>query len=162
MPGELSRRLARWKYSTGEDAGYLQLDEKTLEALLQLDFDYMFLMRSVDGRIWSVSFGVHGSASEIPFFKNVYSNLMGKNHERQNLAGSFSGALSSTYWAHPLVDNRFDQIINSGGLWFVRIIEKLAICWNIRVSSNTSRKAVKILKCGQSAGKIYVYRIVVV
>ena len=32
--GELSRGLARWKYNTGEDAGYLQLDEKTPEALL--------------------------------------------------------------------------------------------------------------------------------
>ena len=95
MSGELSRRLARWKYNIGEDADYLQLDEKTLEALLQLDFDYMFFMRSVDGRIWSVSLGVHGSASEIPFLKNIYSNLYGKNEERQNLAGSFSGALSS-------------------------------------------------------------------
>ncbi len=95
MPGELSRRLARWKYNIGEDADYLQLDEKTLEALLQLDFDYMFFMRSVDGRIWSLPFGVDGSDSEIPFLTNIYSNLDGKNGERQNLAGSFSGALSS-------------------------------------------------------------------
>ncbi len=95
MTGELSRRIARWKYSTGEDAGYLQLDEKTLEALLQLDIEYMFLMRSVDGRIWSVSLGVHGSASEIPFFKNIYSNLYGKNEQGHYLVGSFSGALSS-------------------------------------------------------------------
>ena len=95
MPGELSRRLARWKYSIGEDADYPQLDEKTLEALLQLDFDYMFFMRSVDGRIWSLSFGVDGSASEIPFLTNIYSNQHGKNELRQNLAGSFSGALSS-------------------------------------------------------------------
>ena len=42
MTGELSRRIARWKYNTGEDAGYLQLDEKTLEALLQLDIEFMF------------------------------------------------------------------------------------------------------------------------
>ena len=95
MPGELSRRLARWKCNIGEDADYLQLDEKTLEALLQLDIDHMFLMRSVDGRIWSLSFGVDGSDSEIPFFKNICSNLDGKNDERQYLAGSFSGALSS-------------------------------------------------------------------
>ena len=73
----------------------MQLDEKTLEALLQLDFDYMFFLRSVDGRIWSLSFGVDGSASEIPFFKIVLSNLDGKNGERQYLVGSFSGALSS-------------------------------------------------------------------
>ena len=32
--GELSWEIARWKYNTGEDAGYLQLDEKTPEALL--------------------------------------------------------------------------------------------------------------------------------
>ena len=95
MTEELSRGLARWKYNTGEDAGYLQLDEKTLEALLQLDFDYMFFMRSVDGRNWSLPFGVGGSDSEIPFLKDIYSNLDGKNDERQNLAGSFSGALSS-------------------------------------------------------------------
>jgi hypothetical protein len=79
MSGELSRRVTRWKYNTGEDAGYLQLDEKTLEALLQLDIEYMFALRSVDGRIWSLSFGVDGSASEIPFFLNIYSNLYGKN-----------------------------------------------------------------------------------
>ena len=95
MTGELSRRPARWKYNTGEDAGYLQIDEKTLEALLQLDIEYMFLMRSVDGRIWSVSFGGRGSKSEIPFFKNIYSNLRGKNSWWQYLVGSFSGALSS-------------------------------------------------------------------
>ena len=34
MTWELSRETARWKYNTGEDAGYLQLDEKTPEALL--------------------------------------------------------------------------------------------------------------------------------
>ncbi len=95
MSGQLSRRIARWKYSTGEDAGYLQLDEKTLEALLQLDIEYMLQMRSVDGRIWDVSFGRCWSASEIPFFFNVYSNLDGKNGWEQYLVGSFSGALSS-------------------------------------------------------------------
>ena len=95
MPGELSRRLARWKYSTGEDAGYLQLDEKTLEALLQLDIEYTFCMRSVDGRIWSAVFGWHGSVDETPFLRDVYSNPNGKNDGRQYLAGSFSGALSS-------------------------------------------------------------------
>ena len=95
MSGELSRRLARWKYSIGEDADYLQLDEKTLEALLQLDIEYTFCMRSVDGRIWSVSLGVHGSVDETPFLRDVYSNPSGKNDGRQYLAGSFSGALSS-------------------------------------------------------------------
>ena len=95
MTGELSRGFARWKYNTGEDAGYLQLDEKTPEALLQLDIGCMFLMRSVDGRIWSLSFGIDGSDSEIPFFKNIQSNREGKNLARQYLAGSFSGALSS-------------------------------------------------------------------
>ena len=94
MSGQLSRRIARWKYSTGEDAGYLQIDEKTLEALLQLDIEYMFLLRSVDGRIWDVSFGGRWSDSEIPFFKNIYSNLSGKNAWWQYLVGSFSGALS--------------------------------------------------------------------
>ena len=69
--GELSRRLARWKYSIGEDADYLQLDEKTLEALLQLDFGYMFLMRSVVGRIWSAALGRRGSDDETPIFKNI-------------------------------------------------------------------------------------------
>ena len=42
MTEQLSRRPVRWKYNTGEDAGYLQLDEKTPEALLQLDTEYMF------------------------------------------------------------------------------------------------------------------------
>ena len=92
--GQLSRRTARWKYSTGEDAGYLQLDEKTLEALLQLDIDYMFFLRSVDGRLWSADFGWHGVVDETPFLKNIYSNLFGKNEREQYLAGSFGGALS--------------------------------------------------------------------
>ena len=94
MTEQLSRRTARWKYNTGEDAGYLQLDEKTPEALLQLDIDCVFRMRSVDGRIWSLSFGIDGSASEIPFFRHTQSNRGGKNVARQYLAGSFSGALS--------------------------------------------------------------------
>ena len=94
MTEQLSRRTTRWKYNTGEDAGYLQLDEKTLEALLQLDIGCMFLMRSVDGRIWSLSLGIDGSDIEIPFFKNIQSNPEGKNFGRQYLAGSFSGALS--------------------------------------------------------------------
>ena len=50
MTGELSRGSARWKYSTGEDAGYLQLDEKTPGALLQLDIEGTGKMRSIDGR----------------------------------------------------------------------------------------------------------------
>ena len=95
MSGELSRRLARWKYNIGEDADYLQLDEKTLEALLQLDIECTFCMRSVDGRIWSFSFGEDGSVDETPFLRDVHSNRGGKNATRQYLAGSFSGALSS-------------------------------------------------------------------
>ena len=95
MTGELSRGLARWKYNTGEDAGYLQLDEKTPGALLQLDIESVFDLRSVDGRIWSFSFGKDGSASEIPFLFDTVSNLEGKNREKQCLVGSFSGALSS-------------------------------------------------------------------
>ena len=79
MTGELSRGLARWKYNTGEDAGYPQLDEKTLEALLQLDIEYIFFLRSIGGRLWSVPFGERGVASEIPSLKNIYSNPRGKN-----------------------------------------------------------------------------------
>ena len=95
MTGELSRRTARWKYNTGEDAGYLQIDEKTLEALLQLDAEYVFWLRSIDGRLWNLSFGVNGVVSEIPFFYEAYSNSCGKNAERHRLVGSFTGAVSS-------------------------------------------------------------------
>ena len=95
MSGQLSRRTARWKYSTGEDAGYLQIDEKTPEALLQLGFAYIFLLRRIGGRIWSHDFGCDGSDSEIPLYICIYANLNGKNGEGQNLVGSFSGALSS-------------------------------------------------------------------
>ena len=56
MTGELSRRPARWKYSTGEDAGYLQLDEKTPGALLQLDIENVFDLRSIVVRGLMVSF----------------------------------------------------------------------------------------------------------
>ena len=79
MTGELSRGLARWKYNTGEDAGYPQLDEKTLEALLQLGIEYIFFLRSIGGRLWSDPLGDRGVVSEIPSLKNIYSNPRGKN-----------------------------------------------------------------------------------
>ncbi len=40
-------------------------------------------------------FGCTLLESEIVICDNVFSNLVGKNHERQYLMGSFSGALSS-------------------------------------------------------------------
>ena len=95
MTGELSRGLARWKYNTGEDAGYLQIDEKTPEALLQLGIENMLLLRSIVVRLWSPPFGAGGVISEIAILFDVISNLGGKNDERQFLVGSFSGALSS-------------------------------------------------------------------
>ena len=95
MTGELSRGLARWKYNTGEDAGYPQLDEKTLEALLQLGIEYVFFMRRIGGRLWCYAFGRSGVDSEIPSLKNIYSNPRGKNAKRQYLVGSFIGAISS-------------------------------------------------------------------
>ena len=95
MTGELSRGIARWKYNTGEDAGYLQIDEKTLEALLQLDIEYMVILRSIDGRGYTYDFGCTVLVSEIPFFVTIYSNLYGKNGEKQYLVGSFTGAVSS-------------------------------------------------------------------
>ena len=95
MTGELSRGLARWKYSTGEDAGYLQLDEKTPGALLQLDIASIFQLRSVGGRVWSLPFGVDGLAGEIPLCRKIAANLSGKNAEEPYLVGSFIGAISS-------------------------------------------------------------------
>ena len=75
MTGELSRGAARWKYNTGEDAGYLQIDEKTPEALLQLDIEYSFRLRSIDGRGYTYDFGCAVLVSEIPFFVTMHSNL---------------------------------------------------------------------------------------
>ena len=49
--GELSQRQARRKCDSREDAGYLQQDEKTPEALLQLGIDFRVLMRSVVVRV---------------------------------------------------------------------------------------------------------------
>ena len=95
MTGQLSRETARWKYNGGEDALYLQLDEKTPEALLQLDIAYMCSLRSIGGRGWSHDLGCDGLASEIPLFVHVYANLSGKNGRKQYLVGSLSGALSS-------------------------------------------------------------------
>ena len=95
MTRELSRGPARWKYNTGKDAGYLQLDEKTPEALLQLDIESMLWLRSIDGRLWDCPFGDNGVVSEIPFCYDILSNLLGKNEKEQYLAGSLSGALSS-------------------------------------------------------------------
>ena len=74
MIEQLSRGFVRWKYNTGEDAGYLQLDEKTLEALLQFDIACTLLMRSIGGRLWSIGFGLCGVASEIPLLDCAVSN----------------------------------------------------------------------------------------
>ena len=95
MTGELSRGPARWKYNTGEDAGYLQLDEKTPGALLQLDIENMFCMRRIVVRGYVFVFGRRILDSEIAILFDIFSNLGGKNDERQFLVGSFSGALSS-------------------------------------------------------------------
>ena len=95
MSGELSRGLARWKYSTGEDAGYLQIDEKTLEALLQLGIEYTVLLRRIGGRGYVHNLGCVILVSEIPLCKIVYSNPYGKNIQEQYLAGSFAGAAPS-------------------------------------------------------------------
>ena len=95
MSGELSRGLARWKYNTGEDAGYLQIDEKTLEALLQLGIEHTVLMRSIGGRGYVHPFGDVILVSEIPLFTIVCSNPFGKNEKEQYLAGSFAGAAPS-------------------------------------------------------------------
>ena len=95
MTGELSRGFARWKYNTGEDAGYLQLDEKTPGALLQLDIEDMTCIRRIVVRLWSRPLGVGGVDSEIAILFVIFSNLFGKNEQRQFLVGSFSGALSS-------------------------------------------------------------------
>ena len=95
MSGQLSRRIARWKYSTGEDAGYLQIDEKTLEALLQLGIEHTVLLRRIGGRGYVHPFGDVILVSEIPLFKIVCSNPYGKNVKGQYLAGSFAGAAPS-------------------------------------------------------------------
>ncbi len=73
----------------------MQLDEKTLEALLQLDIEYIATLRSIDGRGYVHDFGYVILVSEIPFFVLIYSNLYGKNVQRQYLVGSFTGAVSS-------------------------------------------------------------------
>jgi len=95
MSGELSRGTARWKYSTGEDAGYLQIDEKTPEALLQLGIAFIRLLRSIGGRGWSSALGIVDSKYEIPLFKRVSANVYRKIVRRQYLAGSFTGAVPS-------------------------------------------------------------------
>ena len=76
--GELSRGLARWKYNTGEDAGFLQLDEKTPEALLQLGIEDMFLLRSIGGRGYVLVLGSGLLVSEIPLCNDIFSNLSAK------------------------------------------------------------------------------------
>ena len=92
---ELSREIARWKYNTGEDAGYLQLDEKTPEALLQLGIGHILWLRRIGGRGWSDGFGCRGLVSEIPLCFEICSNHSGKNAAGQYLAGSFTGAVPS-------------------------------------------------------------------
>ncbi len=73
----------------------MQLDEKTLEALLQLDIEYIVTLRSIVGRGYVQDFGFVILVSEIPIFVMIYSNLYGKNVQRQYLVGSFTGAVSS-------------------------------------------------------------------
>jgi hypothetical protein len=73
----------------------VQIDEKTLEALLQLDIEYIVTLRSIVGRGYVHDFGCVILVSEIPIFVMICSNLYGKNGQRQYLVGSFTGAVSS-------------------------------------------------------------------
>ena len=73
----------------------MQLDEKTLEALLQLDIEHIVQLRRIDGRGYTYDFGFTVLVSEIPFFFTICSNPRGKNAERQFLVGSFTGAVPS-------------------------------------------------------------------
>ncbi len=55
----------------------------------------MLILRSIERRGYVHDFGCVILVSEILFFMNIYSNLHGKNGERQYLVGSFTGAVSS-------------------------------------------------------------------
>ena len=78
----------------GEDAAFLQLDEKTPEALLQFGIGITGALRSVRGRLWSRDFGLYGAANATPLFVTVIPNFLRETQERQYLMGSFGGALS--------------------------------------------------------------------
>ena len=47
------------------------------------------------GEVYVYGLGCVILVSEIPFFVIIYSNLYGKNGEKQYLVGSFTGAVSS-------------------------------------------------------------------
>ena len=55
----------------------------------------MFCMRRIVVRGYGFVFGQGILDSEIAILLDIFSNLGGKNDERQFLVGSFSGALSS-------------------------------------------------------------------
>ena len=73
----------------------MQLDEKTPEALLQLDIEHVGKLRSIGGRGYVQDFGFVILVSEIPLCFMACSNPRGKNAERQFLVGSFTGAVPS-------------------------------------------------------------------
>ena len=72
--GGLSQPIARWKCNVSKDADYPHQDGKTPEASLQLGIGLRVLLRSVVGRIWSVTLGWCGSDDETPICKICNSN----------------------------------------------------------------------------------------
>ena len=70
----------------------MQLDEKTLEALLQVGIGHSKRMRSIGGRGYVQSFGSVILVSEIPLLLLLCSNQSGKTVLRQCLPGSLFGA----------------------------------------------------------------------
>jgi hypothetical protein len=96
MTGKLSRGSARWKYNTGEDAGLVQIDEKTLEALLQLGIAYIVWLRSIGGRglMLTVLAVIYSSVKYHSVLRYTLT-ITDKNVKGQYLVGSFVGATSS-------------------------------------------------------------------
>lgn len=70
----------------------MQLDEKTLEALLQVGIGHSECMRSIDGRGQVQGFGSVILNSEIPFLSLLCPNQGEKIVLRQCLPGSLFGA----------------------------------------------------------------------
>ena len=74
----------------------MQLDEKTLEALLQLDIEHIVIIRSIDGRglMITISVVIYSTVKYHSYIVQILT-CMGKTHEEQCVAGSFTGAVPS-------------------------------------------------------------------
>ena len=132
----------------GEDAAFLQLDEKTPEALLQLGIGITGVLRSVSGSLCNESLGSCGVVNATPLFTTVVSNFCGQNRRKTVPGGQFRWGAVLNFQRHRFkirgcVHVRRIKIKSKGDPQKEFCGAHPTICWNICACSSTRPR------CGQ-------------